>query len=138
MALKPDVTLSIVRNSADQDDCVRKVYYNESVYRRPKGSRSFREITQVGLECMGDVDDYCVSEVLYLAAKSLLAVSEDCVLAVSHLGIVSDLMDRLGLNAEKIRTSCPCFWKARRTSPRRRRCGGLSPSAENRRRCSRS
>ena len=109
MALKPDVTLSIVRNSADQDDCVRKVYYNESVYRRPKGSRSFREITQVGLECMGDVDDYCVGEVLYLAAKSLLTVSEDCVLAVSHLGIVSDLLDRLGLNAENRTKAFACI-----------------------------
>ena len=109
MALKPDVTLSIVRNSADQDDCVRKVYYNESVYRRPKGSRSFREITQVGLECMGDVVDYCVCEVLYLAAKSLLTVSRDCVLSVSHLGIVSELLDRLCLGAAERTKAFACI-----------------------------
>ncbi len=109
MALKPDVTLSIVRNSAEQADCVRKVYYNESVYRRPKGSKSFREITQVGLECMGDVDDYCVCEVLYLAAKSLLAISHDCVLAVSHLGIVSELLDRLGMSAEERAKAFSCI-----------------------------
>lgn len=109
MALKPDVTLSIVRNSAEQEDCVRKVYYNESVYRRPKGARSFREITQVGLECMGDVDGYCVAEVLYLAAKSLLTVSQDCVLVVSHLGIVSDLLDKLDLTAEERKMAFACI-----------------------------
>ncbi|MBR4872505.1 MAG: ATP phosphoribosyltransferase regulatory subunit, partial [Clostridia bacterium] len=51
MALKPDVTLSIVKNSKDRTDGVRKVYYNENVYRVPKGDISFREIMQTGLEC---------------------------------------------------------------------------------------
>ena len=43
MALKPDVTLSIVKNSKDRADGVRKVYYNENVYRVPKGEISFRD-----------------------------------------------------------------------------------------------
>ena len=33
MALKPDVTLSIIRNCSDEKDCLRKLCYNESVYR---------------------------------------------------------------------------------------------------------
>ena len=58
LALKPDVTLSIVKNSRDRSDVLQKLYYNENVYRMSKGSRNFKEIMQVGLECIGKVDDY--------------------------------------------------------------------------------
>ena len=57
MALKPDVTLSIIKNSKDEPDVIRKVSYNENVYRVSKGSNSFREIMQAGVECFGAVDD---------------------------------------------------------------------------------
>ena len=56
MALKPDVTLSIIKNSDDDKNSLKKVYYNENVYRVSKGSYSFKEIMQVGLECIGDTD----------------------------------------------------------------------------------
>ena len=46
MALKPDVTLSIVKNTKDVSGYVNKVYYNENVYRVQKGSDSFKEIMQ--------------------------------------------------------------------------------------------
>ena len=42
MALKPDVTLSIVRGSPDRTDSVRKVFYNENVYRTAGSSRADR------------------------------------------------------------------------------------------------
>lgn len=98
MALKPDVTLSIVKNSRDAAEGVRKVYYNENVYRVPKGELSFREIMQTGLECIGNIDTYCIAEVLILAAKSLEVLSPDYVLDISHLGVVSALIDRLGVS----------------------------------------
>ena len=98
MALKPDVTLSIVKNSRDLPGKVQKVYYDENVYRVPRGGLSFREIMQVGLECIGDIDTYCVAEVLTLAAKSLSLISEDYVLDVSHLGVVAALIDRMGVS----------------------------------------
>ena len=97
MALKPDVTLSIVKNSKDMPDSVQKLYYNENVYRVSKGSRSFREIMQVGLECLGNVDDYCICEVLILAAQSLRLISEDSILSVSHLGLLLELFSRMGI-----------------------------------------
>jgi ATP phosphoribosyltransferase regulatory subunit len=55
---------------------------------------------QVGLECIGDVDDYCISEVLTLAARSLLEISPRCVLDISHLGILSAVMDALSVPAD--------------------------------------
>ena len=96
LALKPDVTLSIVKNSG-RGGGVEKVYYQENVYRVSGRTHAFREIMQVGLECIGDIDAYCLFEVLTLAAKSLLAISGDAVLDVSHLGIVSAVLDGLGV-----------------------------------------
>ncbi|MBR4845925.1 MAG: ATP phosphoribosyltransferase regulatory subunit, partial [Bacteroidaceae bacterium] len=46
MALKPDVTLSIIKNSKDRPGCVRKVYYNENVYRVSEDAHCFKEIMQ--------------------------------------------------------------------------------------------
>ena len=98
MALKPDVTLSIVKNCREVERGVSRVYYDENVYRVPKGAISFKEITQAGLECIGQLDLQSVSEVLMLAAKSLELICDDYVLDVSHMGILSALVDGLGLS----------------------------------------
>lgn len=96
MALKPDVTLSIVKNTRD-GECVQKLYYNENVYRVSKSTHSFKEIMQVGLECIGNVDDYCIYEVLTLAAKSLQQISDSSVLDVSSLDILMQVIDFAGI-----------------------------------------
>ncbi|MBE6549624.1 MAG: hypothetical protein E7670_04265 [Ruminococcaceae bacterium] len=100
MALKPDVTLSIVKNTKDVSGYVNKVYYNENVYRVQKGSDSFKEIMQVGLECVGEIDRYCLSEVLTLALESLREISDDFVLDVSHLGVLSAVLDAMNVSEE--------------------------------------
>ena len=100
MALKPDVTLSIVKNSPDEPG-VRKLYYNENVYRVTKDAAGFREILQLGLECLGQVDGCCVCEVVYLAAKSLDAIAPDWILDLSHVGLTRDLARDLGFPKEK-------------------------------------
>lgn len=97
LALKPDVTLSIVKNSKDDPKQLQKLYYNENVYRVTKSSHSFRELMQVGLECLGSIDDYCICEVLGLAAKSLQTVSSDCILDFSHLGLLQELIGAVGI-----------------------------------------
>lgn len=103
MALKPDVTLSIVKNSMDCPG-IRKLYYHENVYRVSKGNQGYREIMQVGLEAIGQVDDYTISEVLLLAAKSLQTISGEAVLDISHLGLVTELMEFIGIPAESRNT----------------------------------
>ena len=105
MALKPDVTLSIVKNTKDIDGAVQKVYYDENVYRVSKGTRSYKEIKQAGLECIGDIDSYCVCEVLSLAIRSLLAISKKCVVDVADLAILSAFYDYVGLSYEADRKS---------------------------------
>ena len=92
LALKPDVTLSIVKNSKDNGKGVQKLYYSENVYRVAKGSRHFKEIMQTGLECIGNVGLYDVCEVLTLAVKSLLLLDTHCILDLSHAALVSALL----------------------------------------------
>ena len=99
MALKPDVTLSIIKNTEDLPGTVHKVYYNENVYRISGGTQSFKEIMQAGLECIGDIDDYCICEVITLAAESLKNISDEFVLDISHLGILSAVIDSLGVSS---------------------------------------
>ena len=84
------------------------MYYNENVYRVSGSTKSFREIMQVGLECIGDIDAYCISEVLTLAAKSLITISDEWVLDISHIGILLDAIDTLGLSDEEKRSLIKC------------------------------
>jgi ATP phosphoribosyltransferase regulatory subunit len=100
MALKPDVTLSIIKNCKDRQDSLEKVYYNENVYRISKSTHSFQEIMQVGLECIGNLDDYAIYEVLTLAAESLAQISPDYILDISQLDIVQRVLDSLDVETE--------------------------------------
>lgn len=109
LALKPDVTLSIIKNTTDTPGSVQKLYYNENVYRVAKGSHSFKEIMQAGLECIGDLSGYEVGEVLLLAAKSLALISESFVLDVSHMGLVSAILESSGLSPEGKRKALVCL-----------------------------
>lgn len=100
MALKPDVTLSIIKNSKDTPEKTQKVFYNENVYRVSKDADSFKEIMQTGLECFGKVSAEEVAEVILLACESLEEISADSVLNVSNLGIIENFISALGVSAE--------------------------------------
>lgn len=73
MALKPDITLGIAKNTKAGRDFCEKVYYIESVYRESKESHTYKEISQMGLECMGGVDSFVITEVVGLAVQTLAA-----------------------------------------------------------------
>ena len=98
MALKPDVTLSIIKNT-DVDPCsTTRLFYNENVYRVAKGTNSFKEIPQAGVECMGRVDTDVLAEVLTMAAESLALVADEFVLEVSSLDVVDAVLAAAGLD----------------------------------------
>ncbi len=109
MALKPDVTLSIIRNSSDTDGTVSKLYYNENVYRVSRGNGVFGEIMQTGLECIGDIDDYSIFEVIMLAAESLHRISDDYVLDVSHMGVIEQALRETELPSEVYDSLLECI-----------------------------
>lgn len=96
LALKPDVTLSVIKNGEDVKGCKQKVYYNENIYRVSGSTHRYTEIMQAGLECIGDIDLYDIFEVVHLAAQSLATISNEFVLEISHLGILSALLSELG------------------------------------------
>lgn len=96
-ALKPDVTLSIVRNLDDRPDDLQRLFYDENVYRVSDRTNSFREIMQMGLECIGAANNPSVTEVIDLAEKSLALLAGDhgYVLRVSDLDILTLIVDGL-------------------------------------------
>ena len=98
MALKPDVTLSIIKNSRDEKG-VQRLFYSENVY-RPSANDCFQEIMQTGLECFGDIGVREVAEVITLAVKSLCEMGEDCVLDISSLAVTDALFDACGFSAD--------------------------------------
>lgn len=100
LALKPDVTLSIIKNATEEKGAKNKVCYNENVYRVSGSTREYKEIMQAGLECIGDLDLYDMYEVVSLSAKSLALISKDYVLEISHMGILSALLDTVTTNSE--------------------------------------
>ena len=117
LALKPDVTLSIIKNAPEQSGVVQKVYYNENVY------RDYREIMQAGLECVGDLGDYEISEVVLLAAKSLELLGGRFVLDISHMGLIAAVLDSCGLSGRQQKQAMECL-RRKNTHELKALCGG--------------
>lgn len=101
LALKPDVTLSIIKNSKDCGEKIQKVYYDENVYRTTKGNKEFREIMQTGLECIGNIGAYEVAEVVLLALKSLEEITDDFILDISYMDIILSVLSDSGLDNQQ-------------------------------------
>ena len=104
MALKPDVTLSIIKNLGKSETETHKLCYNETVYRTSASADGFREIMQTGLECVGKIDLLSVCEVISLAQKSLELISEDNILDISHMGFILALMEELDVEGRDVDT----------------------------------
>ncbi len=92
LALKPDITLSILKNIRGAD-LPEKVYYNENIYIADSSAGEIKEATQVGLEYIGDLDVRALGEILLLAAETLSATGENYRIAVSHMGFVTEILD---------------------------------------------
>lgn len=103
LALKPDVTLSIVKNAPQEPGVMQKVYYKERVF------RDYRELLQTGLECVGDLGAYEIAEVVLLALKSLALLGGSAVLNLSHMGLVAGILDSCGLAGEEKQQAAACL-----------------------------
>lgn len=93
MALKPDITLSIIKNYNDGEQ--KKLYYSENVYRISSNGDAFKEIMQSGLECIGELDNVKIAECLFLAAESLSLINTSFKIDVSSLDILNAALDYL-------------------------------------------
>lgn len=113
LAMKPDVTLSIIKNAPEGPGAVRKVHYRENVYRLDRDSGNFREILQAGLECVGDLGFYEIAEVAYLAAKCLEALGERTILSLSHVGLIRHALTVSGLPENLWKQALDCLRQKR-------------------------
>ncbi len=129
LALKPDVTLSIIKNGEDKPGIKQKVYYNENVYRISGSTHQFKEIMQTGLECIGDIGSYDIFEAVWLAAQSLETITDDFVLEVSHLGILTALLNETSDNENFRREISHCIAE-KNTHDLRRICNSYDISPE--------
>ncbi|MGI6280455.1 MAG: ATP phosphoribosyltransferase, partial [Acutalibacteraceae bacterium] len=95
LALKPDVTLSIIKNC--NGTTIERYYYNENIYRISDTSHTYKEIMQTGLECIGQITQKEEFEVVELALKSLKTIRDSFVLELSHAGLILALFDECGI-----------------------------------------
>lgn len=86
MALRPDVTLSIVKSYQEDGDL--RLQYNENVYRREPSGGDYREIMQSGIECLGQVGLQETCRVLTLAARALKCLDSSWMLTLGHMGLL--------------------------------------------------
>lgn len=96
LALRPDVTLSVIKNARAEAGRTEKLFYHENVYRVSPESGDFKEIGQIGVEVVGDAGEAEEAEVALLVCKTLAAVSDRYLVDVSHMGFVSGLIDTFG------------------------------------------
>jgi ATP phosphoribosyltransferase regulatory subunit len=101
MALKPDVTMSIIKNQDVPQGEVRKFYYNENVYRENRNATTFEELPQIGLECIGSLGFMDIAEVLILAGETLKYINEEFVLTLSEMTFVEESLGGLDLSGDQ-------------------------------------
>lgn len=97
-ALKPDITLSIVKNIQKNSlNSFEKLYYKDEVFRLSKESQEYKVINQIGVELLGKLDSFSNIEFINLAIETLKAIDEDYILDISHNGFISSLLLKLNL-----------------------------------------
>ena len=108
MALRPDVTLSIVKRTKENQTASEKLYYTENVYRAAHSATEYKETYQIGIEHIGKVSPYTSLEMVSLAVRSLRLIDTGSILSLSHTGFLSGLFEAIGLTpaAEKAVRVC--------------------------------
>ncbi|MBO4413354.1 MAG: ATP phosphoribosyltransferase [Clostridia bacterium] len=98
VAMKPDVTLSVIKDLGDTAPGeARRVRYDENVFREDRAAGCFREIKQVGAECFGDITEDDVISVIRLAGESMKLISCRSVIAVSSLELIANAAHAAGV-----------------------------------------
>ncbi|MBQ3080468.1 MAG: ATP phosphoribosyltransferase regulatory subunit [Clostridia bacterium] len=128
LALKPDVTLSIVKGTRATKDAGEKLYYMESVYRLDSRTNEYREIRQMGLEALGDIDDVQTLEIVALALRSLVKIDDRALMDISHMGIVKPLIE--GVSMEE-RSRILSALRAKNAAALTDICSGINMDKEN-------
>ena len=102
-SLRPDVTLSIVKNVLkDNDKYTKKLFYIEDIYKIDDVSNEYEEIQQVGVEIIGTLTKYSNLEIISMVIDSLKTINNDeYILEISSIDFMFALIDELDLDEDK-------------------------------------
>lgn len=109
MALRPDVTLSIVKNTRADELHSDKVFYRENVYRMDRHTKEYREIPQAGVEMIGNIDSAATLEIIRMAKQSLELIDPISILCLSHMGVAEGILEALQANDEERQLILQCL-----------------------------
>lgn len=87
-ALRPDVTLSVMKQAVYQPENEYHVYYKEDVFRLSPETHQYEAHCQIGAECIEKNAVTSRARVLELAAQALGCLDGRSVLVVSHMGFL--------------------------------------------------
>lgn len=88
MALRPDVTLSAMKQAAARPEQSLKLYYHEDVFRYTRDTHQYQAHRQVGCEVIRKDKVPLALPVLSLAQQVLMALPSRTVLVLSHVGFL--------------------------------------------------
>ena len=110
LAMRPDVTLQVARMCATRlanEEGPLRFRYRQRVFREAESATlaEAREVTQMGIECIGESGPQADAEVIGLMSEALkIAGVNKFSLAVATVGVLRALLERSG---------APARWKAR-------------------------
>ncbi len=97
LALRPDVTMQVARMAATRlrgQSGPLRFRYTQRVFREPDQQAASRELTQIGLECLGAQGAEADAEIVGLFAEALrLAGLDDFKIALGTVGVVRALLE---------------------------------------------
>lgn len=99
LVLKPDITLSLAKNS--QKECMpvlQKLYYLDEIYRYDVDCGEYKALKQIGIEVMGQSTLYMNLEVIAMALDALACIDETYILDISHSGFLAGLFQSVNLS----------------------------------------
>lgn len=95
LALRPDVTLSVVKNVRPEKGETEKLFYDEKVFRKSGADGAFKQVRQLGVEILGEIDAAIEAETLRLMLETLEKAGKNFILDISHMGITAKLLSDL-------------------------------------------
>lgn len=105
LALRPDVTLSLVKNVNVRGSA--KLFYDEKVYRLLAGV--LKEVSQIGVEIIGKVDGVARAELCSLMTGTLETVGRNFVIEASHMGIILKTLEYAAFNEQDKNFAIDCL-----------------------------
>ncbi|GGJ90489.1 ATP phosphoribosyltransferase regulatory subunit [Lentibacillus kapialis] len=99
LVLRPDMTIPIARQMANEKTPYRRLFYVQSVFRQLKDETSPKEFTQAGVECFGENTPENDAETIALSVHILQDLQfNQFKIEIGHAGFFKDLINELPLS----------------------------------------